>query len=556
VGDHVVYVVTFRPLGRVGHDASPARRLALVLKFALRAAGLRCLHVEERSTVVSMGQEEHGELADLLAERARIVARYGLANLPEGWDAPPPPPPDASGMVGPGHPDYWPGEPPPPPDDACGMPAEAPGASVARPGGEKAAEAPAVAATAPAAPSRPPVFRLLAAATTRALQDVAELLRGAPPADEKDGGRAWERCRSLVLGELLRRGVNTRPWSAPAGEQPRKAGKPRKGLGVASAKPAADGAAEAPANGAAAPVASCKAPSVVPATTPPVPLLGPGERWRLSVADCLVVMPALPAGYADCVYADPPFNIDLKYRGYADNLPREEYREWTRRWLAEARRVLSPTGMICVQIDARWAGLVQEALEDLGLHFRNCIVWYYAFGMHQGAKFGRDHQVILCYAADPQRFTFNADAVRVPSDRQLKYRDKRANPLGRVPGDVWPIPRVCGTFKRRKKHACQTPDELLDRLVLAYTDRDDLVLDPFAGSGSAGAAALRHGRRYLGIELVTETAEEARQTLTRAASVAQAPSGANGAVEAPGSASVAPGGDGEAPAAQPQWDDL
>jgi DNA modification methylase len=82
-----------------------------------------------------------------------------------------------------------------------------------------------------------------------------------------------------------------------------------------------------------------------------------------------------------------------------------------------------------------------------------------------------------------------------------------------VPGDVWHFPRVCGTFKRRADHACQTPDELLDRIILACTDPGGLIVDPFAGSASAGAAALRHGRRYLGADLSAETAEVARKRL-------------------------------------------
>jgi site-specific DNA-methyltransferase (adenine-specific) len=185
------------------------------------------------------------------------------------------------------------------------------------------------------------------------------------------------------------------------------------------------------------------------------------------------------------------------------------------------------------------AGYVQTALDGLGLTWRNTIVWRYNFGPHQKGKFGLNHQQLLYYVADSGRFTFNADAVRVPSDRQTKYRDKRANPLGRVPGDVWHFPRVCGTFKRRVDHACQTPDELLDRIVLAYTNPGDLIIDPFAGSGSAGAAALRHGRRYLGCELSPETAEVARRRLAQLTRhLSPQPEGANGAATRPEGAAL------------------
>jgi site-specific DNA-methyltransferase (adenine-specific) len=229
--------------------------------------------------------------------------------------------------------------------------------------------------------------------------------------------------------------------------------------------------------------------------------------------DCLDVLPTLPAGCADLVFADPPFNNGTAYRGYRDRLPRAEYLARINHWLAAWVRVLSPTGSLFVQIPDEWAGYLQLRLDTLGLAWRNTIVWAYRFGTHQEAKFGRDHQQLLYFARDPRRFTFNADAVRVPSLRQTKYRDKRADPRGRVPGDVWEFPRVCGKFRRRKGHACETPEELLERVVKVASNPGDLVLDPMCGSGSALAVAKSLGRRYLGVGLSPDTAELARRTL-------------------------------------------
>src|SRR5262249_47543625 len=146
-------------------------------------------------------------------------------------------------------------------------------------------------------------------------------------------------------------------------------------------------------------------------------------------------------------------------------------------------------------------------------------------------KFTRSHAHILYYVADPKRFTFNADAVRVPSARQTTYADRRANPKGRVPDDTWVlrpqederffapetdtwyVSRVCGTFKERTGHPCQMPEALLERIVRVASNAGDLVLDPFAGSGTTLAAAKRLGRRYLGMELSGEYAERVRQRL-------------------------------------------
>lgn len=233
---------------------------------------------------------------------------------------------------------------------------------------------------------------------------------------------------------------------------------------------------------------------------------------HLIVGDCLDVLPTLPAGCAALVYADPPFNLGLKYNGYMDRLPREVYLSRLGEWLAAVARVLSPTGTLFVQIHPRWAGYVQVALDGLGLHYRGTPIWAYNFGPHNPKNFGVNHQHLLYYTAHKGRFTFNADAVRVPSAR-MKCGDKRADPRGRVPGDVWEFPRVCGTFKRRAGHVCQTPDEVLERVVLACSNPGELVLDPFAGSGTTLVAAARLGRRYLGVEVSEETAELARGRL-------------------------------------------
>jgi hypothetical protein len=161
----------------------------------------------------------------------------------------------------------------------------------------------------------------------------------------------------------------------------------------------------------------------------------------ITTGDCLDVLPTLPDGCAQLIYADPPFNIGLDYPGYDDNQPRDAYLDFTDRWLAAVARVLSPTGSLFVQIADEWAGYLQVRLDALGLHRQNTLIWEYGLGPHQSRKFGRNHQQVFYYAADRRRFTLNADAVRVPSARQTRYRDRRANPKGRVPGDVWHIPR-------------------------------------------------------------------------------------------------------------------
>ncbi len=252
---------------------------------------------------------------------------------------------------------------------------------------------------------------------------------------------------------------------------------------------------------------------------------------QILTGDCLRELPRLPEGCVDLAFADPPFNIGYEYDVYDDRRARADYLAWTEQWLAAVRRVLAPAGSFYVAIGDEFAAEVKVRLDALGLTLRNWIVWHYTFGVHCTRKFTRSHAHIFYYVADPKRFTFDADAVRVPSARQTTYADRRANPKGRVPDDTWVLrpqeddrlfrpesdtwynSRVCGTFKERTGHPCQMPEAVLERIVRASSKPGDLVLDPFAGSGTTLAVAGRLGRRYLGIELSPEYAEAVRRRL-------------------------------------------
>jgi len=247
--------------------------------------------------------------------------------------------------------------------------------------------------------------------------------------------------------------------------------------------------------------------------------------------DCLRHLAELPAGCVDLAFADPPFNIGYEYDVYDDRQTRADYLLWTERWLQAVRRVLKPAGSFYVAIGDEYVAELKVRLDSLGLTLRNWIVWHYTFGVSCQQKFNRSHAHILYYVMDPKRFTFNPDAIRVPSARQTTYADRRANPKGKLPddtwvlrpqedagyflpeSDTWHVPRVCGTFKERTGHPCQMPEAVLERIIRVSSNPGDLVLDPFAGSGTTLATACRLGRRYLGIELSAEYAEAVRERL-------------------------------------------
>ena len=242
-----------------------------------------------------------------------------------------------------------------------------------------------------------------------------------------------------------------------------------------------------------------------------------GMSTTILTGDCLTILPTLDAGSVQLAYLDPPFNIGMDYgNGYNDKQPRAEYFAWLEDVFRAVHRVLSPHGSLWVQCGQRIQAKVYLMLESLGLHWRNTVPWNYNFGPHQRRKFVPSWQALHSFACHRRRFTFNADAVREPSLRQTKYKDKRANPKGRVPGDVWPAPRICGTFSKRiKGHPCQTPLENVERIVRACSNPGDVVLDAMMGTGTVGVAAKMLGRRFIGIERNEATAEKARRRIAQ-----------------------------------------
>ncbi|HEY1190391.1 MAG TPA: site-specific DNA-methyltransferase [Gemmata sp.] len=249
---------------------------------------------------------------------------------------------------------------------------------------------------------------------------------------------------------------------------------------------------------------------------------------EVAEGDCIRVLGELPAGCADLVFADPPFNIGYRYDVYDDKRAKADYLQWTEQWLAAAVRVLAPHGSLFLAIGDEFVAEHKVRLDALGLTMRNWIVWHYTFGVNCSKKFNRSHAHILYYVRDPKNYKFFPDAVRVPSARMTTYADRRANPVGKLPddtwvlrpqetsdhfqpeSDTWHVPRVCGTFGERLGHPCQMPEAVLDRIIRVASAPGDLVLDPFAGSGTTLAVAKKLGRRYFGVELSEQYADGVR----------------------------------------------
>ncbi|HSV26453.1 MAG TPA: site-specific DNA-methyltransferase [Sedimentisphaerales bacterium] len=238
-------------------------------------------------------------------------------------------------------------------------------------------------------------------------------------------------------------------------------------------------------------------------------------RNTIACGDCVKILGAVKKPFADLIFADPPFNIGYKYDKHKDSMKRPHYIEWTRQWMAACKHVLKPDGSFYVAIGDDYAANVKIIADELGLHLRNWIIWHYTFGQQTKDKFARAHTHILYFVNNPRSYTFNAHSIRVPSDRQLLYADLRANPAGKIPDDVWDeFSRVCGTFKERVGwHPCQMPERLIGRIICTSSKSGGRVLDPFMGSGTTAAAAIRFGRTYTGIEISEAYAKKTRQRL-------------------------------------------
>lgn len=240
--------------------------------------------------------------------------------------------------------------------------------------------------------------------------------------------------------------------------------------------------------------------------------------------DCVDQMKQLHSATIDLVCADPPFGINYQYDVYKDNLKYDKYMAWSREWIGEVKRLLKPNGTFWLAIgDAFASDLDVLCRRELGFTRRSWVVQHFSFGVNCTNQFTPSHTHLFHYVMNPKDFTFNADAIRVPSMRSAKYGDKRAKSGGRLPNDVWVLDskaaadsgdyfeqgsdtwflsRVCGTFKERVAfHPCQQPLALLERIIKVSSNPGDTVLDPMAGSGTTLVAARNLGRNAIGIEL-------------------------------------------------------
>lgn len=239
--------------------------------------------------------------------------------------------------------------------------------------------------------------------------------------------------------------------------------------------------------------------------------------------DCLELLPALPPESVDLIFADPPYNLQLRQELWRPNRTKVDavddawdqfddfaaYDQFTRAWLAACRRVLKPTGTLWVIGTYHNIHRVGAILQDLGFWILNSVVWIKTNPMpnFRGVRFTNAHETLLWVQKQRRApYTFNHHAMKGLNEGKQMRSD-------------WRIP-VCSGKERlrldgKKAHSTQKPEALLYRVIQASSDPGDVVLDPFFGTGTTGAVAKRLHRRWIGIERQASYVELARQRIAQ-----------------------------------------
>lgn len=252
------------------------------------------------------------------------------------------------------------------------------------------------------------------------------------------------------------------------------------------------------------------------------------ERVVLFQGDCLDLLDQIPDNSMQLIVTSPPYNIGKEYE---KKLNIQDYIQQQEEVIRHCVRTLTDRGSICWQVGNYIEQgsivpldiLLYPVFEHFGLVLRNRIIWHFEHGLHCSKRFSGRYETILWFTHKTKHFTFNLDPVRIPQ----KYPGKKyfkgpkagqysCNPLGKNPGDVWDIPNVKSNHIEKTKHPCQFPVELIERLVLSMSDKNDWVFDPFVGTGTTLIAAIKNQRKAAGAEIESKYVKIAQDRITRA----------------------------------------
>jgi DNA modification methylase len=252
------------------------------------------------------------------------------------------------------------------------------------------------------------------------------------------------------------------------------------------------------------------------------------QENTVHVGDALEFLRALPDGSADLVIADPPYSLskDREFGEGAFYETREEWLKWCKAWLEQTKRILKPAGNLFVYAIHHNACFLQTFLYELDLRYRRQIIWHYENGWSKYKNGPACHYEPILWFAHRDDSTFHVIREPYKSEDRLRHaitkngKVWKPHPEGRQAGDVWHIPTLAGRrfASERTEHPTQKPLALSRRLIEHFSNRQEMVVVPFAGSGSECVAAIECDRRFVGCEINSEYVEIA---LTRIQAASQ-----------------------------------
>lgn len=241
------------------------------------------------------------------------------------------------------------------------------------------------------------------------------------------------------------------------------------------------------------------------------------ERYHNDTAtiyhsDCLTALKDIPDESIDLIFADPPYNIGKNFSGFKDSWASDlEYAEWCYKWLELCISKLKASGSLYVMTSTQAMPYLDLWLREK-LTILSRIVWHYdSSGVQAKKYFGSLYEPILFAVKDPKNYTFNVSDIEVEAKtgsvrKLIDYRKDVPTPYKttKVPGNTWYIPRVRFRMAEYEEHPSQKPEALLERIIKASSNPNDIVLDPFGGTFSTAAVAQRLGRQTIAIEMQDE----------------------------------------------------
>lgn len=251
-----------------------------------------------------------------------------------------------------------------------------------------------------------------------------------------------------------------------------------------------------------------------------------GERYAIYNSDCLAGLQKLPCDLINLTITSPPYNIGKEYE---KPLPLNEYLDWCGDWINEIHRVTHSDGAmwlnlgyVAVDKKAKAMPLPYLLWDRVPFFLIQELVWNYGAGVATKHSLSPRNEKFLWYVKNNHQYTFNLDEIRDPDVKypnQKKNGKLRCNTIGKNPSDVWQIAKVTSGENRssseRAPHPAQFPTDLIDRLVKGFSNKNNLILDPFMGSGTTAECALKQNRYVIGFELRKDYCSHIQERLNK-----------------------------------------